>query len=353
MSAVLLTTDSKFLESTIVTMPNNASNPALTPHFSIIIPTYNAANYIAQALDSVLAQTYPHWELIIVDDVSTDNTAEVVAPYLTNERIRYIVSPGFKQAAGPRNFGVTQAASFEWLCFMDADDAYEPEALQHYVDQITRYPESKVFSGAFREMNAMGEIISPINLNAIIEKPTWENLLKAQCHHQAQTVVVHRSIHEDIGGFREDILYVEDWAYYIELFAHPKSNMRYFPKLVFTYRRNPASISRNKKRALEVIDSFRTLGQWAKKSSMPDEAHQWISNFVAINYGYFTRMQWEERNYTLIPKACLRALQEPDIRLKDWFVHCFLVLFKEDWLRLKRRTQKVLGLFQKQVPLPA
>ncbi len=95
--------------------------------FSIVIPSYNRAAFISQAIESVLAQTYTDWELLIVDDGSTDNTSEVVAAY-TDQRIRYIYQQNAERSAA-RNNGVCHASG-EYVCFMDSDNVLKPNRLQ-------------------------------------------------------------------------------------------------------------------------------------------------------------------------------------------------------------------------------
>lgn len=94
--------------------------------FSIIIPTYNRAAFLPKAMDSVLAQTFADWELIIVDDGSTDNTNDVVGKY-TDTRIRYIYQANAERSAA-RNKGI-QHATGEYVCFMDSDTYMKPERL--------------------------------------------------------------------------------------------------------------------------------------------------------------------------------------------------------------------------------
>lgn len=104
---------------------------------SVIIPTYNRAKYISRAIDSVLAQTYKDWELIIVDDGSTDNTREVVEPYLKDKRIKYV----WKQNGGvssARNKGL-DIATGEFVAFLDSDDFYMPEKLEKSLKVFTEY----------------------------------------------------------------------------------------------------------------------------------------------------------------------------------------------------------------------
>ena len=91
------------------------------PFFSIILPTYNRANFICTAIESVINQIYNNWELIIVDDGSTDNTKEVVSSY-NDYRIRYIYQENQERSVA-RNNGINNARG-EYICFLDSDDYF-------------------------------------------------------------------------------------------------------------------------------------------------------------------------------------------------------------------------------------
>ncbi len=95
---------------------------------SVITPSYNTAAYIADTIKSVQAQTYKNWELIIVDDCSTDNTDEVVAPFLSDSRIRYLKNEKNSGAALSRNYALREAKG-KWIAFLDSDDVWLPEKL--------------------------------------------------------------------------------------------------------------------------------------------------------------------------------------------------------------------------------
>lgn len=99
---------------------------------SIIMPSYNTAVYITESIQSVLAQTYEDWELIIVDDCSTDNTDEVVNSYLLDKRIRYIKNENNSGAAMSRNRALREAKG-KWIAFLDSDDLWESNKLQKQI----------------------------------------------------------------------------------------------------------------------------------------------------------------------------------------------------------------------------
>lgn len=96
---------------------------------SIIMPSYNTGRFIAETIESVIAQTYTNWELIIVDDCSTDNTDDVVSPYLSDERVRYIKNEKNSGAAVSRNRALRKAKG-RWIAFLDSDDLWLPEKLE-------------------------------------------------------------------------------------------------------------------------------------------------------------------------------------------------------------------------------
>ncbi len=97
------------------------------PKISIIIPTFNRENKILKAIESVLSQTYKDWELIIVDDGSTDKTKDKIQKYLHNEKIKYIYQTN-KGVGAARNLGVRNATG-DVICFLDSDDQFVPQKL--------------------------------------------------------------------------------------------------------------------------------------------------------------------------------------------------------------------------------
>ena len=96
---------------------------------SIIMPSYNTAQFIKQSIQSVLAQTHTNWELIIVDDCSMDNTDEIVGEYFADERIRYLKNEKNGGAAVSRNYALREAKG-KWITFLDSDDLWHPQKLE-------------------------------------------------------------------------------------------------------------------------------------------------------------------------------------------------------------------------------
>ena len=105
---------------------------------SIIMPSYNTGKYIAETIESVLAQTYKNWELIIVDDCSTDNTDKVVERFLADGRIRYLKNPHNSGAAISRNRALREAKG-KWIAFLDSDDLWMPEKLMWQIKFMKKH----------------------------------------------------------------------------------------------------------------------------------------------------------------------------------------------------------------------
>lgn len=99
---------------------------------SIIMPSYNTGKFIEQTIKSVLAQTYTNWELILVDDCSTDNTDEVVSMFLSDTRIHYKKNEKNSGAAVSRNRALREAKG-KWIAFLDSDDLWLPEKLEKQI----------------------------------------------------------------------------------------------------------------------------------------------------------------------------------------------------------------------------
>ncbi len=136
-------------------------------YFSIIIPTYNRARLLCKAIDSVLAQTYVHWELLVVDDGSTDNTKAVVEKYVQQDnRVKYIYQKNAERSAA-RNNGIDKAQG-QYLCFLDSDDYFLPERLSLLASTISQMnnPEVLFYTDLVAEMGEKKSVRPYANINS-------------------------------------------------------------------------------------------------------------------------------------------------------------------------------------------
>ncbi len=172
------------------------------PGFSVIIPAFNAAGYVSRAIESALQQTYPPLEILVIDDGSADNTAQVVAEYPTPVRLLCQANGG---PGAARNRGVREAQG-NWLAFLDADDVWLPNKLERQAP-YTAQPAVGVVHA--REAKA-GEAA----------KATFNALWTCNTV-QLSSALVRRTAFEEIGGYDEDraLIGVEDWNLWLRLAA--------------------------------------------------------------------------------------------------------------------------------------
>lgn len=126
---------------------------------SIIMPSWNTGKFIAESIESVLAQTYTNWELLIVDDCSTDDTDDVVKPFLEDMRIKFFKNDKNSGAALSRNRAMREAQG-EWIAFLDSDDLWIPEKLEHQIG----FMEKHGYHLSYTEYEKIDEEGTPINI---------------------------------------------------------------------------------------------------------------------------------------------------------------------------------------------
>ncbi len=171
------------------------------PKVSIIIPTYNRALMIREAVESVLSQSFKDFEVIVVDDGSTDNTEEVLKP--VSNRIRYI-KQGNQGNAAARNTGI-KAASGEIIAFNDSDDLWFPEKLERQVGYLDEHPEVDMVCGNgifFGDPELEGKKVIPDKRAVSLERDGVS--LKAifmKSSIRTPTIVARRHVVEDLQGF--------------------------------------------------------------------------------------------------------------------------------------------------------
>jgi len=183
---------------------------------SVIIPTYNASKYVTKAIDSVLNQDYDNYEIIVVDDGSTDNTQEVLEKY--GSKIKYI----YQENGGPakaRNTGIISSYE-DYIAFLDADDLWLPGKLRKQIDFFHRHPQyAMVYTDMKHAVN--GKIVNSSylkegNYRYISSGFIYENLLR-ECFIFTPTVIVKRECLEKVGLFREDLRISEDYDLWLRI----------------------------------------------------------------------------------------------------------------------------------------
>lgn len=182
---------------------------------TVIIPTYNRADKLHRAIDSVQKQTYTNLEILIVDDGSTDNTRAVVeALGAKDDRIRYICMPQNGGASAARNEGVKQAQG-ELIAFQDSDDFWKPDKLEKQMAYWQRHPEfSMIYCAYFMRMDERDGYIVPDGEREELEGDIFPWLL---CRNSigTPTMLMKKESFLEAGGFDTGLRSLEDWEFAI------------------------------------------------------------------------------------------------------------------------------------------
>lgn len=216
---------------------------------SIIVPVYNVEKYIVETMECVRRQTYPHWELLLVEDGSRDNTVAIIKDYLDkteDKRIRLICQPANMGAARARNRGL-QEAQGRYIAYLDADDLWEPQKLAHELAFMEEKEAAFAFTGyEFADENGKG-------LGKVVRVPatlTYKEALK-------NTTIFTTTVMFDTSRIEKSMLEMpviksEDTALWWKVLRNGYVAYGLDENLV-KYRRAGKSLSSNKLEALRRI----------------------------------------------------------------------------------------------------
>ena len=175
------------------------------PQVSVIIPTYNRGWILKEAIDSVLAQDYKDFELIVVDDGSTDNTSEVLAPYGNDIRIFFQKNKGVSAA---RNRGITEASG-QYIAFLDSDDLWLPRKLSTQINFFNQMPDALICQTEeiwIRNGRRVNPKKRHKKLSGMIFEPSLE-----LCLVSPSAVMIRRSLFDRVGEFDVTLPACEDY----------------------------------------------------------------------------------------------------------------------------------------------
>ncbi|MCS6927689.1 MAG: glycosyltransferase [Candidatus Binatia bacterium] len=178
---------------------------------SVVIPCYNQARFLAEAIESVLAQTYPRFEIIVVDDGSTDHTAAVARSY---SQVTYLHQANQGLSAA-RNAG-WRACAGECVVFLDADDRLLPGALAAGIGCVQDHPECAFVSGHFRYITADGTFLHEYP-QIYVARDHYQAFLRGNYIGMHATVMYRRSALEEAGGFDPSLRACEDYDLYLRI----------------------------------------------------------------------------------------------------------------------------------------
>ncbi len=209
-----------------------------SPTVSVVMCVYNGERYLAEAIESILQQTMKDFEFIIVDDGSTDGTADILRRCAAaDDRVRVVTRP-HEGIIGAANHGCGLAKG-RYIARMDADDVALPDRLAKQVAFLDAHPNVAVVGGAIQMINDRGVILETISLPQ--KDREIKELLPRQSAIANVTALLQREVFREVGGYRRAFAYAEDYDLWLRVAdQHELANL---PDLVMRCRTHPESIS--------------------------------------------------------------------------------------------------------------
>jgi len=217
---------------------------------SVIIPLYNKEKSIGKTIESVLTQTYQNFEVIIIDDGSTDNSLKI-ANSISDERL-FVFHKTNAGVSSARNYGAVKA-SREWLFFLDADDLLTRDSLQTLIELSHRYTSATMLVSNFKIIETDKNIdknYSNFNIEGIVRNP-FKSIWNFELLPRTGNMLIKTAIFRNSNGFREDCSVYEDLEFLLNILYDVR--LAYTPKVLLTYLRDFSDLSVNVKPFVKTL----------------------------------------------------------------------------------------------------
>ena len=185
---------------------------------SVVIPVYNGSNYMNDAIESVLNQTYKNIEIIVVDDGSTDNTWEIIQSYGNLIRGFHKENGGVSSAL---NLGLEKMMG-DWFAWLSHDDLWLPEKIEKQVDYISQHPDVQICYTGTNSINQYGNIIGGSDGIWYPPGKDIQQIIRKRNYISGITPIISKNCFQNVGPFREDYRYGQDMDMWIRLMCQYK-----------------------------------------------------------------------------------------------------------------------------------
>jgi cellulose synthase/poly-beta-1,6-N-acetylglucosamine synthase-like glycosyltransferase len=254
------------------------------PRVSVVVPAYNVSTYIADALGSLAAQTFSAFEALVVDDGSTDDTAQVVQSFCDRDRRFKLLQKPNGGLSSARNYGI-QFATGDYIALLDADDTYRPQKLANHVAVLDQHPEIGVVYSASQIIRDDGRP----TFMALSGKPIYADPLHAMlCKNfvgHGSNAVFRRCLVDQVGNFDETLRSSEDADFWLRIAATDWGFYR-VPQRLCCYRVRPTGLSFN---VAQMQRSHEQVMQGALQRS-PERVQPMLPTAEAYLYRYLARL---------------------------------------------------------------
>ncbi len=264
-------------------------NADKAPKVTVVIPAYNAIGYIAETMETLLAQTYQDFEVVVVNDGSTDDTPQWVSKLSQKEPKVRLISQANKGLPGARNTGIKESRG-EYIAILDADDLWESTKLQKQVDSLDSNPEAGLCytwtALADDQGKATGRVVA-----SHAEGNVWEQLTEMNIVCCGSTPMIRRHCFETVGFFSEDLRFSEDWDMWLRIAAQYSFVVVKEP--LIRYRQHLNNMS---KKCPEMLETSRVLIERNFASAPTEYLHLRNRSYGCI-YLYLAWKAIENQNY--------------------------------------------------------
>lgn len=293
----------------------------MSPTVSVIIPVYNQAHFVAQAIDSVLAQTFPDYEIIVVNDGSTDHTAQVLAGY--GDRLHVITQANVGLSAA-RNSGL-RVARGEMIGFLDADDLWYPDMLAATVTFLKQNPQIDLVYGAWDTIDETGRVIKPLNHPSNLREKVQADFLRAIATGNlflVHTLLIRRKCFDCCGVFDPTLRAVEDWDLWLRMAAH-RHTVDVIDTPLAHYRRHTGNMTYDPQRmeqaSRQLLVKLFSNQQLAQRLDGLEE-HAYIDTWLTIaGFCHAVGLETETRRYIqMAQELFLKAPYNPELNIRHY-----------------------------------
>lgn len=253
----------------------------MKPMISVVLPTYNGETYIRESVDSILVQTYQNFELIIVDDCSTDHTPEILEKLAEcDRRIRVIHNQENQKLPKSLNIGFAEASG-QFFTWTSDDNKYEREALEKMLDLLISEPETDIVYAYYDLIDSEGKIIS--------DEKHWETLRNRDIdlmnanpdgelwNWAGACFLYRRKVHEKLHGYDETLFLAEDFDFWVRALRYFK--YKQLKQCLYQYRMHEHSLTAT--RELEILEKVALIIQ-----------REIDEGYLKENYGRCRQLAW-------------------------------------------------------------
>ncbi|MBT8195990.1 MAG: glycosyltransferase [Bacteroidia bacterium] len=297
-----------------------------SPFFSVIIPTYNREEFILKSIQSVLEQKYTDFEILVIDDGSTDNSSKIIKPYLSDKLQYFFIENSERGAA--RNYGMSKASG-NYITFLDSDDIYYSNYLDNAFACINKLNQPEFFAQAYEKISPSGKKLGktlPGSRN-YFEAISKGNFLSCMGVFLAKSVIVQLKFNED-----RNLSGSEDWEYWVRVMA--QYDLKYSAKvcsaMIIHEDRSVLAVSEE-----SLVNRRKLAMKYAFENSLVEKKFSNYKSLMNANWDTYVAL------HLMLDKQLATGLKHFK---SAFFNYPFILFTKRSLVIIKLAVQKMMGL---------